>query len=115
METIPLFDIPKGERLKEEAIQASLRHARENWKRAATNAIQVCALRYDFFTTDQVEAVLRESSVAMTHDARALGGLMTGAKNQGWIELTDRVRPSALPQNHRRPKRIWRSTIRERR
>ena len=110
-EQIALFDPVKGERLKEAAIAQALRHAREEWREKAMGAIEMCALRYASFTTDQVELMLGYQT-CKTHDTRALGGLMQTARRRGWIDPTDRVEASAMSRNHRRPKRIWRSTIR---
>jgi hypothetical protein len=111
MDNGPLFDSTKAAEKRDAAVAQGLRAAHEEWKKAALAAIYGCAKRYKCFTTDQVEELLEYYGVS-THDTRALGGLMKRAEGHGWIEITDRTRPSRMPRNHRRPKRLWNSLIR---
>lgn len=108
----PFFNTIEGARRRDAAIARGEDAAHARWKEAAMDAIHACARRLDSFTTDQVVEAIRHYGVE-SGDHRALGGLMKRAEKHGWIEQTDRTRPSALPQSHRRPKRVWRSRLGE--
>jgi hypothetical protein len=83
------------------------------WLVAAMPYVVAIAEATDEFTTDRVEWVLAKAGVAPPNEPRAMGTLMRKASLAGIIDKTDRVRESVMPSNHRRPKAIWRSAIRE--
>jgi hypothetical protein len=86
----------------------------KSWRDLALNAVEVCALRYSSFTTDQVEVILLDTVPRSRRpDMRSLGSIMLKAQRKGWISKTDRVLSSAMPTNHRRAKRVWLSQIRK--
>lgn len=108
-ETAQLFDPSLGEYLKTAAIEAVEDHADPDWLSAALVAARrVCADR-EFFTTDRVWEAL--AGVEMPHEPRVMGALMRRVKALGWAVPTDRTRPSAMPQNHARPVRLWKSAL----
>jgi len=107
---ITLLDPERGEQLREAAIDRVDKAASKVWKAKASIAIQDCARAWAFFTTDQVEERLNQLGGLRTHDMRALGPAMRRAQASGVCEPTNQIELSSLPQNHRRPKRVWRST-----
>jgi hypothetical protein len=106
-----LFNPAEGSRLRDEAIQRVAQGADAHWCRAAMIAVHEVALVHQEFTTDEVEARLLGLTVREPRDKRALGAIMRAAMLVSLVEKTDRVRPSAMPRNHRRPKRVWRSLV----
>ncbi len=107
-----LFDALLGKSLADAAIERVDEHANEEWKSAALDAVSLCASAYSLFTTDQVYEVLVRYDVE-THERRAMGAIMRRAKTAGWIAPTDDYWPTARPEAHRNPKRVWRSLIQE--
>jgi hypothetical protein len=61
------------------------------------------------FTTDDVWEHLFQNDLPMPHEPRALGAVMVAAARARIIAPTDRYTPSARPECHRRPVKIWRS------
>lgn len=105
-----LFDPERGAELRDDGIARAEAHAEVQWKDAALDAVLACARQLPRFTTDEVYAhgLLVGYS---THELRAMGGIMRRACTQGWIVPTDDYRPTARPEAHRRPMRVWRSLV----
>lgn len=80
------------------------------WKRLALEAVyRVCLKRSDFIVDDVwIELGLDEKPV----ESRVMGAVIKSATKQGWCEATDVYRPSAQPQCHSNPRRVWRSRLR---
>ena len=101
-----------GMTLRDAAIDRVEEHADQEWRDAATLAVEACALTRRHFTSDHVWQHMVEADVtATTHEPRAMGAIMRAASNAGWCERTDVTKNSTRPQCHRRPLRVWRSLI----
>lgn len=93
---------------KERAIARAGRHASDQWKEAAFEAVRAAALRHPDLTVDDVHPFLSEQ----THDLRALGPVMLRAAREGVIERAKgEYRISERPETHARPLAVWRSLI----
>jgi len=75
---------------------------------AVMRAVRSVASRHHEFTTDEVEAELTDWTIA---EPRQIGPAMLRARAAGWIEPTDRTRPTTNPRAHKRPKAVWRSRL----
>lgn len=106
-----LFDGAEGARLRDAAIAQVDEHAPIAFKVAALDAVHRLAVERPELAADDVWEELHKVNVADTREPRALGSIMRQAAAQGWVERTDRVRPSMLPRQHRRHLAIWRSKI----
>lgn len=80
---------------------------KDEWKEVAYNTVCLVAKRYAEFTPDEIWA----AGLPKPEEARALGGVMTRARNAGVIEKTGRVRPTTQPESHNTDVTIWRSMI----
>jgi len=106
-----LFNPGEGARLRDIAIERVAQGADALWKRMAIVAVHEVAVEKAAFTTDEVEAKLAEMTTRQPKDKRALGAIMRAAATIGLILATERVKPSKIPQNDRRPKRVWLSLV----
>lgn len=75
-----------------------------DWIRHARLAVAQLTATVDEFTTDDVWAL-----VPPTAEPRAMGAVMTWAREVGYVERTDRTVQSTRPEAHARPVRVWRS------
>jgi hypothetical protein len=111
-EQLGLFDAAKGEVAKEEAItrvevNASRRWLDEAWW-AVLTARQNTTLRFlSTVTSDDVWEVLLAVGTPAPHEPRAMSAVMRRAVREGLLRPTSTFRPSAMPQNHRRPVRVY--------
>lgn len=96
--------------LLDDALNRVEANADELWKQQAQDVIHALALSEDQFTTDDVWAML-SNTTAQTHEPRALGALMRRAADKGWIRPTAMYAPTTRPEAHGRPIRIWQSRI----
>jgi hypothetical protein len=103
-----LFDAALGEAAKEEAVSRVEANASRAWLDAAWEALRFSSQHYREITADEVWALLWTDGVAAPHDPRAMGAIMRRAVREGLLAATSEFRPSALPQNHRRPVRVYR-------
>lgn len=90
---------------RDEAIAAVDTAADPDWKEAALEAVRVTARSLPEFIGDDVWA----TGLKRPREARALGPVFMRAKRRGWIEKTDRARPSV--NSHLGPVTVWRSLI----
>jgi hypothetical protein len=102
------FDAAEGIRLRDEGIARAAAGAGE-WKDRALEAVVLCALKWDRFSSDEVWEVLGND--VPVSDNRAFGAVMLKARKQGYIEPTGQFRASDRPQVHRNPIRIWKSMV----
>jgi hypothetical protein len=89
-------------------IQTSTEHADPQWRKAALSAIRRVARKREKFTSADVLEAL-ERSKSQTHDLRALGGVLTKARNLGLIENAGLVR--RRDKHGRGVSTIWRSLL----
>jgi hypothetical protein len=106
MSVVPLFQLdPVAARAaRDDAIARVELHADDRWKLEAKGALWdlIQARGVDFeLTTDDV-------SCSEPREPRAWGPIMLAAAKAGYIVNTGRVRPSASPRCHARPKTVWR-------
>jgi hypothetical protein len=103
------FSFEEGARRREEGINRADKHANEQWKDVALDAVRKTARELRFFVADEVWK--RMPATAKTHENRALGAVMRKAAGFGWIKATDRFRTTEQKKSHRRPIREWESQI----
>lgn len=106
------LDAAKGEIAKEEAVSRVEANASRALLDAAYDALlsAVIARRGLGFltvTTDDVWAVLAKRGVPGPHEPRAMGPVMRKGVSAGMVKATSTFTPSMLPQNHRRPVRVY--------
>lgn len=97
---------------KSQAIAQAEAHADSRWMRQARLAVHQAALHHMSITADDVWAEM--TGMLWSHLPQAptaMGPIMLYAERQGWIEPTDRFRPSRQASNHQRPVRLWGSLI----
>ena len=107
-----MIDLLVAEKAKELAVDRASEGAR-GWMSEALPVLRELAASVDAFTTDRVEYELGRRGIEPPNEPRAYGALMRDAARSGWIEKTDRVVPSVIARNHRRPKAVWRSALRQ--
>lgn len=79
----------------------------QTWTNIAYEILVKVAKEKKEFTPDDIwEAGLQKPS-----EARALGGVMRRAKQEGLIEKTGRVQPTRQPESHGTDIAIWKSNI----
>lgn len=97
-------------RAADEAIARAGRNAADDWYRAAVSAVvRLAEAGWTTFTTDDVWATIPPE--IRTHEPRALGSVMRKLQESGVIEATGDWRPTARPEAHGRPIRVWRSRL----
>lgn len=106
MDTQPdLFSAAEGERRRDRALARVGANADAGFVAEARIAIKR-AMMQGTFTTDDVWALIDPRHT--THERRALGAVMKQLQRSGDIVPTDLYVPSARPECHRRPVRVWR-------
>ncbi|MEQ9903308.1 hypothetical protein [Pectobacterium aroidearum] len=80
---------------------------KQAWAKAAYDVLVKVATLHEEFTPDDIWAAGLEKPL----EARALGGVMRRAKEEGLIEKTGRVRPTTQPESHGTDVTIWKSKI----
>jgi hypothetical protein len=107
------FDRLRAREAREEAIDSIEAHARQEWKRAALNAVFDVAATHDEFTTDVVwRLLLTQHPDLRVHDNRAMGPVMREAARLGVVERTGRYEDSERVSCHSRSLMLWRSCVR---
>lgn len=103
---------PSGAELRDKAI-AQVDAAYSEWINHAVDAIADLTLKTPHglgmteITSDDVWARLAYMDVLPPKEHRAMGAAFSRARRYGWIVPTDRVKPSKMAINHRRPIRVW--------
>ncbi len=111
-EQLNLFDAATGEAAKEEAITRVEASASRAWLDQAWQAVGYAAevartVGSDVTTDDVWETLSLMDSAPELHEPRAMGPVMRRAVREGLLRPTSIFRPSAMPQNHRRPVRVY--------
>jgi hypothetical protein len=106
-----IFDALEAQRRRDVALVIVADNADERWMTAASWALRWTAVQTPELTTDDVWSTLHEFAIPAPVEPRALGAVMKLAAGAGLISATDRIRPSARPEAHSRPCRVWRSEI----
>lgn len=105
-----VLDAARGEIAKEEAISRVEANASRAWLDIAyVCVVGLCRWRSEI-TTDDVWLDLFGRDVPDPHEPRAMGPVMRKAVTRGHLRPTSTFRPSAMPQNHRRPVRVYEVT-----
>lgn len=105
-----LFDVPAAIKARDTALQRVEDATQPAWITYAEQSIAYLARARQQFTTDDVWEFMHQRGYDMPHEPRALGALMRNAMKTGQIIATDRYVPSARPECHRRPIRVWRAS-----
>jgi hypothetical protein len=92
---------------RDQAIEKAEAGASPEWKAEALETVYFVATYKDEFTTDEVWVRLKTK----TRENRAMGAVMLTAVKMGYVRPTERFTPSLRPSQHRRPLRIWESTL----
>jgi hypothetical protein len=93
-----------GQALRDAAVNQTGTKNR-NFVLVALDAVREVIAHQQFFIIDDVWAVIpRDVDVT---DKRAVGSAMVQAKKLGLIRPTDHFQPSAQPQCHANPRRVW--------
>lgn len=96
----------------EEEAKAAVRRgwdaSKVGWRKQALTILLSTALSHEFFTVNDFRDKIKESGI-VTHDNRAMGGLMVTARGWGWIrssgdEITSKV-------GHKSKLQVWQSNI----
>lgn len=98
-----------GSYLRDASIDQVEEHADPDWMSSALVAARQVCTDHAEFTTDHIWE--RLANVEAPHEKRAVGAVMRRVKRNGWAIPTDRTRPSARPESHARPVRIWQSAL----
>ena len=106
-----LFDVPAAIEARNQAIEQVEHNAEPTWKLHCEAAIRWLAKTRPEFTTDDVWELMHVRHNPMPHEPRAIGAMMTNAAKSGLISPTDRYTPSARPECHRRPVKVWKSLL----
>jgi hypothetical protein len=77
------------------------------WKTSALDALRQMAESRPDLTVDD----LWETLDTQPREPRQMTSLILTARSEGWIERTNRHRPSVRAVRHGRPVRVWRSLI----
>lgn len=77
------------------------------WAELAYQAVRQVAKSQSEFTPDDIWA----TGLQKPCEARALGGVMRRARQDGLIEKTGRVQPTTQPESHATDVTVWRSLI----
>lgn len=104
-EVIARQDAAEARRRRDEAVERVGTNADDEWKRRALDAVRVLAESGQNFTSDDVWA-----RVGSPREPRALGAVMRDAQRRELCVPTPDYRPSARPECHARPVRVWRGT-----
>lgn len=109
----------QGRLFDREAAKAASRRAQEavfnatpsDIKGQILDAIKVCAMHLQTFTTDDVWLRLDALSGSDRFEARVVGPMMNVGAKLGWMEATKQWTESARVACHHRPVRVWRSLL----
>lgn len=92
--------------------QAAIRRgwdaAEQAWRRTALVILCETCVTMRQFTVNDFRGRIKDSGV-VTHDNRAMGGLMKNAERMGWIRKSGNAIPSKV--GHKVPIQIWESRI----
>lgn len=98
--------MPAALAARDAALRRVDEHADPEWKDRALAAVRrTCEALPDFVVDD----VWSTGGLESTREDRALGAVMRRAAKLGWMERTDRVRPSV--RSHGSPKPVWKSNL----
>ena len=93
----------------QEHIDACSAHANPTWKAAALASVTRLASRQQTFTSHDVLQELAKSPEVMTHDLRAIGGVLQEARNLGVIVSGGLVRRN--DRHSRGATTLWQSNL----
>jgi ribonuclease HI len=99
-------DLAAGQAAAREAIDRVLQNADAEWIDAALAAVAVTAQDQPLLTTDDIWDLVDDA-----HENRAMGAVMTKARNLGWIKSSSETVKSERPQCHARDIRVWVSNL----
>lgn len=98
----------EGQRQRDEAIRRVGLAASDTWKAVALDALNTVAGHGRDFTSDDVWEVLDKWNVSPPQEKRAMGAIFQRARSLGIATPTEQFIPTARPQAHCAPIRVWR-------
>lgn len=102
-----------GYRLAQEGEERAYRAAMESWKAEARDSLYRVACLHGEITTDDVWADLASRGIEEPRENRAMAGVISHGKKEGWIVASDpkRRRESNRPVHHAFPCLVWESRV----
>jgi len=91
-----------------QAIHRGYESANEKWKEYALLMLNVLAKSRTTFTVDDLRAEVDKKGY-ITHDKRAMGGIIRTGLARGWFSKTGQIIPSKT--GHGIPMQVWQSKI----
>lgn len=93
-----------------EAMRRADDHADPDWQSCALDCIRLICRTQAEFSADDIYKMLDEQPVK-THERRALGPMLTRARDEGLCESTARFQLSRRASRHGAPIRVWKSRL----
>jgi hypothetical protein len=100
------FDLPAARAARDEAVSRVDRHAEDEWRDAALNALYRVAQEQPTLISNDLWRYVDKPP-----EPRALGPLMQRGVTLGWIMPTETFRPCPSVSRHAAPARLWRSKV----
>lgn len=94
---------------KEEGMRKAIENANVDWKSAVEKRLIFLTRNKRFFTSDDVLVYLSDRNIK-THNNSALGGMINGWANKGYIKPAG-FTISRRPSRHQAPIRLWKSNF----
>lgn len=108
----PDLNVSAATAARDRAVRRAEENADPRFTECAWRAIQRVAGRCQFFIVDDVWREMQvDGLIPGTPDKRAMGAVMMRAVRAGYIKRTAEYQPSAQPQCHSNPRRVWRSLL----
>lgn len=104
------FDSAKAKQAAQKGMDIAIKQKPPTWRLAVLDIIKEVASRKAYLTADDIWEVIQERELDFYY-ARIMGPLMVQARNNGWIEPTDRLETSRRISLHGSPRRVWKSLI----
>ena len=93
------------------AIDQADANAREGWREAARLALRYVALRQGTLTSAEIWDELDRQEVELTHDGRAMAGVMQWGAREGLIVRLNTTVQGKSRNRHVSDLRVWRSLV----
>ena len=106
-----IFDPVQGEILRERAIRQVDKNADADAKAELLKIGRYVAGQRSLFTTDAIRYIYEKQGTTTMREPRLLGAIMRQLHKEGVCEPTATIHQSTWAKNHRRPLRVWKSLI----
>lgn len=106
-----LFDLAHALSARDAALEVVGGRSDVDWIGKALEAGRAVCERLPSFIVDDVQAELARRGVAPPREGRAMGAVLCAMKREALCVGTGEFRPSANPNCHANPRRVWRSLV----